>query len=51
MEQCAVCGKEVDPAQPAGISRFQAQSYVFCCKECKQQFDQCPQTYAKQAAA
>ena len=43
-----VCGMDVDPDEAAGQSDFQGNTYYFCSSECKQKFDQNPQSFAKQ---
>jgi YHS domain-containing protein len=50
MDKCPVCGMEVDRNNPAATSNYNGQYYNFCCEECKEKFDQNPQTYAKKAA-
>jgi len=41
-----VCGMDIDPAQAAGTSEYQGQTYYFCSPGCKRQFDCDPQRYA-----
>jgi len=40
-----VCGMQIDPAQAAGTSEYQGQTYYFCGMGCKRQFDKDPQRY------
>ena len=42
-----VCGMNVEPDDAAGQSEFQGKTYYFCCNECKTEFDQNPQKFAK----
>ncbi len=41
-----VCGMQVDPANAAGTSQYQAQAFYFCSKGCKTKFDAHPGQYA-----
>ncbi|HSE32281.1 MAG TPA: YHS domain-containing protein [Pyrinomonadaceae bacterium] len=43
-----VCGMEVEEQSAAGRSNYQGQSYYFCSENCKRQFDQNPQQYARE---
>jgi YHS domain-containing protein len=40
-------GMQVDPAQAAGTSEYQGQTYYFCSKGCKTKFDASPGQYVK----
>ena len=40
-----VCGMEVDPQNAAGKSEYQGQTYYFCSKGCKAQFDKDPEKF------
>ena len=51
MDQCVVCGMDVDPNNPPAQENFKGQNYNFCSEECKQKFDENPQVYANRAAA
>lgn len=44
-----VCGMEIDPAQAAGTSEYQGQTYYFCSTGCKRQFDKNPQQFTAQS--
>ncbi len=46
-----VCGMEINPAEAAGKSEYQGQTYYFCSPGCKKAFDKEPQKYAGQAPA
>jgi YHS domain-containing protein len=41
-----VCGMMVDPANAAGSSEHEGQTYYFCSIECKEAFDMSPERYA-----
>ncbi len=43
--QDVVCGMDIEPAQAAGTSEYQGQTYYFCSIGCKRQFDKDPQRY------
>ena len=40
-----VCGMTVDPETAAATSEFKGQTYYFCSKGCKAQFDKHPEKY------
>jgi DNA-binding MarR family transcriptional regulator/YHS domain-containing protein len=40
-----VCGMDVVPAQAAGTSLYMEQTYYFCARTCKEQFDKDPEAY------
>jgi len=40
-----VCGMMVDPKTAAGTSVYQGQTYYFCSKGCKAEFDKSPQKF------
>lgn len=40
-----VCGMEVAPARAAAVSLYQEQTYYFCARTCKEQFDKDPDRY------
>src|SRR5215213_10444572 len=44
-----VCGMTVDPANAAGSSEFNGQTYWFCNAGCKQRFDADPKKYLASA--
>ena len=44
-----VCGMEINPAEAAGKSEYQGQTYYFCSPGCKKAFDKEPQKYVDQA--
>jgi P-type Cu+ transporter len=50
MDNCDVCGAQIDGANPPAESQYNGQTYCFCCDSCKQKFDANPQMYATQAA-
>lgn len=43
-----VCGMDVNPAEAAGTSEYQGQTYYFCSPGCKKAFDKEPAKYAGQ---
>ncbi len=52
MEKDLVCGMEVDPdeATARGLtSEYEGQTYYFCGRGCKRQFDLNPQQYVSRA--
>ena len=51
MQQCPVCGMEVNKDLPAASLKFQAETYYFCSTECRDEFQRNPQKYAALAAA
>lgn len=54
MAKDLVCGMQVDEeqARAAGLtSEYQGQTFYFCAKGCKTQFDQNPETYIRQESA
>ncbi len=51
MARDPVCGREVDPQRPAGITQYQGETYYFCSLEHKAAFDQQPQRYTGRAGA
>lgn len=40
-----VCGMRVVPVQAAAVSLYQEQTYYFCARACKEQFDKNPEHY------
>jgi len=38
---------DIDPAQAAGTSEYQGQTYYFCGMGCKRQFDKDPERYVQ----
>jgi len=46
MTQDPVCEMEIDEKTAAATSTYRGQTYFFCSKECKEQFDQEPEQYA-----
>lgn len=40
-----VCGMEVDETTAAGKSAYRDQVFYFCSQQCKQKFDNNPETY------
>lgn len=44
-----VCGMELEQAQAAGMSMHEGQTYYFCSKDCKDQFDRNPSAYVSRA--
>jgi len=40
-----VCGMTVDPKTAAGTSEYKGQTYYFCSKGCKAQFDKDPEKF------
>lgn len=40
-----VCGMQVEPANAAGQSNYEGQTYYFCSSGCKQKFDQDPSQF------
>jgi YHS domain-containing protein len=51
MDQCCVCGSEVDRYNPPAQENYQGQVYNFCCEECKARFDANPTAFANRKAA
>ena len=45
-----VCGMDVKPEQAAGTSEYQGETYYFCCPDCKEQFDEDPESFVEQPA-
>jgi YHS domain-containing protein len=45
-----VCGMEIDEKKTKYESQYGGQTYAFCSKECKDEFDQTPEEYARSAA-
>jgi Cu+-exporting ATPase len=45
MAKDPVCGMDVDPAEAAGQSEYNGQTYYFCSKGCKVAFDRDPNMY------
>ncbi len=45
-----VCGMEIDPAQAAGKSEYQGETYYFCSPGCKREFDKHPEQYVGHSA-
>lgn len=41
-----VCGMMVDEANAAATSTHEGTTYYFCSKDCKEEFDQDPASYA-----
>ena len=46
MTKDVVCGMEVDDRSPKHQSNYQGTTYAFCSSECKEKFDEEPDTYA-----
>jgi Cu+-exporting ATPase len=44
-----VCGMDVERDDAAGHSNFEGKTFYFCSNECKEKFDQNPQTYVESA--
>lgn len=42
-----VCGMDIDPADAAGTSEYQGQTFYFCSPGCKRQFDRDPERYVQ----
>lgn len=40
-----VCGMDIAPAQAAATSLYEGQTYYFCARACKEQFDKEPERY------
>jgi YHS domain-containing protein len=40
-----VCGMQVDESKAAGKSTYRDQAYYFCSPQCKQKFDENPDSY------
>lgn len=45
-----VCGMQVEEQEAAAQSEHQGQTYYFCSRNCKSEFDQNPQQYANKGA-
>ena len=48
MEQCPVCGMDVDPKNAPAKATYEGKAYYFCSKECAEQFNDNPQRYVAQ---
>ena len=51
MAKDPVCGMQIDKLHAEGeglTSDYQGQKYYFCSKECKQEFDKNPKSFASQ---
>ena len=46
-----VCGMDVDPDETEWYSKYQGETYYFCCLHCQEQFEQNPSRYATEPAA
>lgn len=46
-----ICGMDIDPADAAGSSTYEGQTYYFCNLNCKVTFDKAPAEYAGPAPA
>ena len=44
-----VCGMMIDDKSAAATSEYNGKRYFFCSKDCKVEFDENPQEYAKKA--
>jgi YHS domain-containing protein len=51
MAKDPVCAMDVDEKTAAGKSEYQGQTYYFCSKGCKADFDKEPERYAGKAQA
>lgn len=47
MAKDPVCGMQVDEKNAAATSQYQGQTYYFCAKVCKGEFDKEPIKYVK----
>jgi P-type Cu+ transporter len=45
-----VCGMELDEEDAEVTSQYKGQEFYFCSAECKQQFDQNPEQFARMTA-
>lgn len=45
MTKDPVCGMDVDPKTAAGKSEYKGQTYYFCSKGCKVDFDKNPEKF------
>jgi Cu+-exporting ATPase len=50
MAKDPVCGMQVDE-KTAGKSEYQGQTYYFCSRGCKAEFDKAPEKYAAKGQA
>ena len=46
MTKDVVCGMEVNDRSPKHTSEYKGTTYAFCSEECKEKFDERPETYA-----
>jgi len=44
-EKDPVCGMMVEPESAAAKSEFQGKTYYFCSVDCKEEFDEDPESY------
>ena len=42
-----VCGMDVQKDKAAGTTEHRGETYMFCSRQCKQEFDKNPDRYAK----
>jgi Cu+-exporting ATPase len=50
MSKDPVCGMQVDEMQAKATAQHQGRTFYFCSPECRQQFQQEPDRYARQTA-
>jgi Cu+-exporting ATPase len=50
MSKDPVCGMQVDEQQAKATAQHQGRTFYFCSTECRQQFEQEPDRYARQTA-
>jgi Cu+-exporting ATPase len=51
MVKDVVCGMSVDPKTSAATSEYKGQTYYFCSKGCKAQFDKSPEKFVSSEQA
>lgn len=50
MARDPVCGMQVDEQQAVATAQHQGRTFYFCSTDCRQQFQQAPEQYARQSA-
>lgn len=50
MAKDPVCGMDINEKQAATTAQHQGRTYYFCSEDCRREFDQNPERYARQTA-
>ena len=45
MKRDVVCGQQIDEKKAPATSQYKGDRYIFCGQECKDKFDQNPESY------